>query len=181
MHPTIRPLEITDIPALHAHLARHGRESGRDGDLIFAPYETTWDQPVDSLRQDKLQKWSTPIHEPGWERAWAVVQNNEVFGELKLVQQPALKTALHRTTLMMGIERPYRGKGLGSKLIDAAISWAKKQPSLDWIQLYVFDHNEPAKKLYRKHGFEVIGVTRDLFRVHGNKIDDVMMVLNLKV
>ncbi|MES2856860.1 MAG: GNAT family N-acetyltransferase, partial [Bdellovibrionota bacterium] len=80
----------------------------------------------------------------------------------------------------MGIERSHRGGGWGTKLMEVAIGWAKEQPSLDWVQLYVFDHNEPAKALYRKFGFEAVGTVEDLFRVHGQRIADTHMVLNIR-
>lgn len=80
---------------------------------------------------------------------------------------------------MMGMERTVRGQGWGSRLMKEAIAWAKAEPGLDWISLYVFENNLPAKALYKKFGFEVVGTTKDRFRVFNQSIDDTEMVLKL--
>ena len=64
--------------------------------------------------------------------------------------------------------------------MQAALDWAKAQPTLTWLQLFVFDHNLPAKKLYKKFGFEKSGITPDMFRVNGQKISEVSMILMLR-
>ena len=81
---------------------------------------------------------------------------------------------------MMGVERTARGHGWGSKLVTEAITWAKQQPSLAWITLYVFENNPPAKALYKKFGFKAVGTTKDMFRAFGQSIDDTEMVLELQ-
>lgn len=164
---------------LARHKDRHLRENGRDGDLIFAPSEEEPPFKVEDLNRD-LDALSRPITTPGWQRIWLVTDENEIFGELTLVNRPALKTSLHRCLLMMGLERSVRGQGWGTRLLNEAIQWARQQPTLDWITLYVFENNFPAKALYNKFGFEVVGTTRDKFRVFGQSIDDTEMVLKLR-
>lgn len=46
-----------------------------------------------------------------------------------------------------------RGLGLGTKLMEAAIHWAKSR-DLDYVELGVLSNNIAAKKLYDKLGFE---------------------------
>ncbi len=176
---SIHQAQICDIPALYNHLKRHDLESGTSGDLIFAPFEEPWSRLEDDLLKEKKEKWQKHITEVGWERCWVASDELGIYGEIKLVQQPPLRTSLHRATVMMGIERPYRALGLGSQLMKAALEWAKEQPSLEWLELGVFAHNEPAIRLYEKFCFQEVGRTVDLFRVHGNKIDDIHMTLQL--
>jgi RimJ/RimL family protein N-acetyltransferase len=178
--PTIRLATLTDIPAYCDHLRRHYSESGRDGDLVFMPTSEPWNRSIEEVRAEKKSKWGKSVSEAGWERCWLLVESAGVFGELKLVHAPAVSSALHRATLMIGIERDFRGKGLGSQLMRAALDWARAQPSLEWLQLFVFAHNEPARALYAKFGFQEVGRTPDMFRVHGQKIDDIEMVLRLR-
>ncbi len=175
----LRPVELADVPMLVRHRVRHSKENGKDGDPIFRPFETDYVAQESDQRQftELLQK---PVTEPGWLRSWIVTDEEEVYGELALVNQPALATALHRCLLMMGLERSIRRQGWGSKLISEAISWARERPSLDWISLNVFENNLPAKALYTKFGFRAVGTTRDLFRVYGKSIDDTHMVLRLR-
>ena len=56
----------------------------------------------------------------------------------------------------MLVARDWRGRGVGSALVEAAIDWAREQ-SLHKLSLSVFPHNEAAIALYRKFEFEVEG------------------------
>lgn len=61
-----------------------------------------------------------------------------------------------------------------------AIDYSREQNGLSWIELRVFANNIPALLLYRKLGFEKAGVLPDRFRLHGQSIDDIIMVLNVQ-
>jgi ribosomal protein S18 acetylase RimI-like enzyme len=52
----------------------------------------------------------------------------------------------------MLVAREWRGRGVGSALLAAAIEWAREQ-GLHKLSLGVFAHNDAAIALYRKHGF----------------------------
>jgi ribosomal protein S18 acetylase RimI-like enzyme len=52
----------------------------------------------------------------------------------------------------MAVAREWRGRGVGSALMAAAIDWAR-QRGLHKLSLGVFAHNEAAIALYRKFGF----------------------------
>lgn len=54
--------------------------------------------------------------------------------------------------LGMTVAREWRGRGVGSALLAAAIEWAREQ-GLHKLSLSVFPHNAAALALYRKAGF----------------------------
>lgn len=54
--------------------------------------------------------------------------------------------------LGMAVARPWRGRGVGSALLETAITWAREQ-GLHKLTLTVFPHNAPAIALYRRFGF----------------------------
>jgi ribosomal protein S18 acetylase RimI-like enzyme len=81
--------------------------------------------------------------------------------------------------MAMGIERDFRGQGWGGRLLQTALDWARAETTLAWVDLGVFEHNAPARALYRKFGFKEVGRREDLFRVHGVRITDIQMVLEL--
>jgi RimJ/RimL family protein N-acetyltransferase len=54
--------------------------------------------------------------------------------------------------LGMLVDAPWRGRGVGSALLQAAIDWARAE-GLHKLSLEVFAHNEAAIAVYRKHGF----------------------------
>lgn len=69
---------------------------------------------------------------------------------------PRLK---HRGTLGMGIIPEFRGRGIGSKLMSAALAHAKIC-GLEKVELTVYASNARAFALYKKHGFEQEGYIR---------------------
>lgn len=158
------------------HLVRHLSESGKD-DLIFHPIDDfhTW-APEERIEKYK-ERWAKELPSPGSEKAWVAKIDSEIVGHLDL-RPIGPAAANHRVVLGMGIERHARGHGVGRRLMNEAISWAKAS-GFAWIDLYVFAHNEPARKLYRTCGFKEIGTTEDLFRIQGKKIDDLHMALKL--
>lgn len=176
----VRLAQMSDISILREHLIRHGLESGNDGDLIFNPYDGPWEQPEEKLRADKQVSWVKPLNETGWERCWIIADDKGVYGKIKLVQQIPVKTSLHRATLMMGIERSHRQQGFGVQLMTEALAWAREQSIIEWVDLYVFTHNTPAIALYTKFGFKEVARVPDLFRIKGQKIEDIHMTLKLR-
>lgn len=173
----IAQLAEADLPALVAHIARHSRESGTGGDLIFRP--RTSDAPIDELATIERHKagWAQPLDEPYWLRTWGVLEGHQLRGHLDL-HGGRLASESHRALLGMGVERGWRGRGHGRALLAAAIAWARDR-ELAWLDLGVFAHNHRARALYAAVGFVEVGITRDRFRVDGAPIDDVAMTLAL--
>jgi RimJ/RimL family protein N-acetyltransferase len=54
--------------------------------------------------------------------------------------------------LWMLVARDWRGRGVGTALVAAAIEWGREN-ELHKLTLSVFPHNEAAMGLYRKFGF----------------------------
>ena len=47
--------DVTDLPAYREHMLRHQSESGRDGDVIFIPYEEPDFPPLQYLTEEKTK------------------------------------------------------------------------------------------------------------------------------
>lgn len=174
----VRPLDSSFIGHYLQHLARNIAESGQVGTPIFLPYSsrTPWD--AEGRRQGILDRWTKPINVHSWERAWGAFDGEKIIGHIDLGARK-LETSLHRASIGMGIENGYRGAGLGTQLLDRALTWAREQPSISWIDLNVFAHNSPAITLYRKFDFVEVGRINDFFRVDGQSADDIHMVLKV--
>ena len=80
----------------------------------------------------------------------------------------------HRGILGMGLLAPFRGQGLGERLLQACIAQAPRA-GLAKIELTVFSANARAIALYRKAGFADVGFIRDYRRVDGNTFDAMLM------
>jgi len=63
--------------------------------------------------------------------------------------------------------------------MEVAIEWARRQPTIVWIDLNVFSDNPGARALYERHGFQVQRRTPDRFRIDGISLDDTAMALQV--
>jgi RimJ/RimL family protein N-acetyltransferase len=78
---------------------------------------------------------------------FVAVANGEIVGSVHLEPSP------HGFgEIGMAVARAWRGRGVGSALLEAAIGWARRQ-GLHKLSLGVFAHNAAAIALYRKFGF----------------------------
>ena len=81
--------------------------------------------------------------------------------------------------LGMLVDREWRGSGVGSGLLQAAIDWARDQ-GLHKLCLEVFAHNTAGIALYRKYGFVDEGRrVRQYRRASGELWDSIVMGLPL--
>ena len=175
----IRILQPEDIDSFAEHFARHMAESGRGNTPFFAPHSSSelWDKQ--SRRSVILERWSKPLTQVAWGRAWGAYDSDRMIGHVDLKARPIV-TSLHRAIVGIGIEETYRKMGLGRRLMETALEWAKEQLQLSWLDLNVFANNEAGIRLYSRCGFVEAGRTKDLFRVDGISVDDIQMVLRLR-
>lgn len=171
----IHPVQRADLPALFVYLDDHLRDNGRDGTALFQPMARADSGfPVDK-RAGFVTGMTAPVGEPGWRRAWfALDAQGLICGHADLRARPE-RAARHRCMLGMGVHRDYRRQGLGGRLLDTALAWARAQGNIDWVDLEVIAGNLPARRLYERSGFVVLGETPDLFRIDGEQLGYVYM------
>lgn len=93
-----------------------------------------------------------------------------------------LRRMAHCGTFGMGIDREWRGQGLGSALLGRLLDWAEKEPSVEKVALAVFASNEPALRLYKNFGFIEEGRRVGEFKLGAQHyVDDILMYRWVKV
>jgi ribosomal protein S18 acetylase RimI-like enzyme len=73
----------------------------------------------------------------------------------------------------MAVLREWRGRGVGSALMEAAIAWARER-GLHKLSLGVFPHNDAGIALYRKFGFVEEGRRSKHIRRQSGELWDVV-------
>ena len=104
---------------------------------------------------------------------YAALDDGQLVGWIDILPHDQPEYA-HRGTLGMGLIKSHRGRGLGGRLLDAALAHAPRS-GLSKVELTVFTTNLAAIALYRKHGFEDAGVWRDYRRLDGVTYDALLM------
>lgn len=174
---TVRMARPDDLGGFVEHALAHVAESGREGSPHFAVAREL-DRAL--VRKTAEVGWARGLDEPAWVRAWLLLDGPaRVVGYAEL-RGGRCSAELHRATLGMGLQRAHTGQGYGGRLLAAALTWARTEAGLAWVDLGVFSTNLPARKLYARAGF-VETVTRpDAFRLDdGVRVDVVRMTLRL--
>lgn len=90
---------------------------------------------------------------------WLIASDDE-----KVVGYVGSQTVLGETDMMnIAVHPDYRKQGVGKDLINALIEALKERNSHS-LMLEVRSSNEPAKSLYLKMGFEVVGIRKNYYR-----------------
>jgi RimJ/RimL family protein N-acetyltransferase len=106
-------------------------------------------------------------------------RNGTILGNLDITGAKR-KRILHNGLVGMGMLPEYRQRGLGSLLLQAGIDWAKRNPYLERLWLQVIADNDPAIKLYKKHGFVQEGLQKNFIKTgEGNYADNMIMGMTL--
>jgi RimJ/RimL family protein N-acetyltransferase len=87
----------------------------------------------------------------------------------------ALPVHAHCGVLGMGVLAEFRGKGIGKRLLAAALEHAL--PRLNRVELTVNADNAPAIALYERVGFVLEGTMRDALAIDGKYQDALLMAL----
>ena len=90
---------------------------------------------------------------------------------------PDIPALAHSGTLVMGLLPEYRRQGIGSMLLERAVSRAFDDQNRLRIQLEVIKDNEAAIAFYTKHGFSIEGVAERAILLNDEYKDIVHMAL----
>ena len=136
----IRHSEVTDALAIK----RIYQEHTGYGNTLQLPF------PSQGMWLSRLE------NPPAGMQSLVVECDGEVVGQLGLMpdQHPRRR---HVGTFGMGVREDYQGRGIGSKLMQAALDLADNWLNLIRLELEVFTENTPAIALYKKYGFHIEG------------------------
>lgn len=81
----------------------------------------------------------------------------------------------HVASLGMSVHDDWAGRGVGTRLMEAAMDLVDNWLQVTRVELTVFTDNEPALALYRRFGFEVEGTERMAVFRDGEYVDIHMM------
>jgi RimJ/RimL family protein N-acetyltransferase len=128
--------------------------------------------PID--RAGRLERWRKSLFEEGRGAMFVAEEGGKIVGSADLtgVAGPCGTGVMD---LGLAIVAGHRGKGVGSALTQACIDWAR-EAGAHKIALQVWPHNEPARALYRKFGFEEEGYLKRHWRRRSGELWDAVVM-----
>jgi putative acetyltransferase len=162
----IRPAEPSDASELVALAAAIGREPG--GWLLTTE---AWRPVADERRYLKAVRRHPDA------AVLVAVDGERIVGRLSLARDPHPASA-HVADLGMMVAGSHRRRGIGRRLLEAAVAWARRG-GVSKLELHVFPWNEPAIRLYEGFGFEREGLRRGHYLRDGVLVDALLMAYHL--
>lgn len=106
-------------------------------------------------------------------------QGKEIIGCLELKGENRKKTR-HNASLGLMVAPKWQNTGVGSLLLQSAVSWAAQHPVLENLWLDVFANHHQAIHLYEKLGFQSVGTRWGYIKDGtGQPIDQITMFLRV--
>ncbi|MGE8150366.1 GNAT family N-acetyltransferase [Pseudomonas vancouverensis] len=102
------------------------------------------------------------------------LHQGQVIGHIGLEHFSRIRRS-HAGSFGMGVAVEWQGKGVGSKLLAAALDVADNWMNLRRVELSVYADNEAAIALYRKFGFESEGLFKEYAVRDGVLVDTLSM------
>jgi len=169
-HAKVRRARLGDLDQIAANIQ-----------LVADEGEYIWTEKVGPETKEMLKRI---VEDRGCLALVAEVREGEkrkVVGGLTLGRYgQTVKKSRHVRVLMMLVVDGYRGIGIGTELMDAAVKWSRDQPGVEKVILGVFSNNKRAWRLYEKFGFEVEGVRKRHYYIKGKPEDEKDMALFVK-
>ncbi len=103
--------------------------------------------------------------------------DGRIVGRLSIArdQHPASR---HVADLGLMVAITHRRRGIGTKLLEAAVAWARES-GVRKLELHVFPYNEAAIKLYESFGFMREGYRHAHYRRGDDYVDAVLMAFSI--
>lgn len=90
------------------------------------------------------------------------------------ISRGVFKRNQHTANIAVAVESAYQRRGVGFKLIQAVLQWAKREAVVR-VELTVAIENEAAISLYKAHGFIIEGTKNKSFRIKDRFVDEYIM------
>lgn len=163
----VRKAEPGDAAQLVTLAEAVGREEGR------------WILSIDSWRSisDERRYLKSVFRHPD-AAVFVAVEDGRVLGRMSLARDPH-PASRHVADLGLMVEEGHRRRGIGTRLLEAAVEWARPS-GITKLELHVFPWNEPALRLYEVFGFVREGYRKRHYERDGELVDAVLMAYHLE-
>ena len=166
---TIRQLTIDDAAKMR-DLRLLGLKT--DPHAFGAAYETESKQPL-TFFEKRCEDTDTQV-------MLGAFMENKLVALTSIVREIGLKTRYYAGIYAVYTHVDFRGIGISSALLKAAIDHAKTWQGVEFIKLSVTSTNITAFRIYQQAGFKQVGTLPRALREGDQYYDEHLLVLDLK-
>ncbi len=162
----LRSAELSDAAAF----LRHADEILRDPEFVSISRPEEF-----NLTETQEREWIRAHRDKAGDIVIVAEVDAEFIG-LVFLESEARQRISHRGLLHMAISRPWRGRGVGTALLESLIQWAEQHSDLEKLCLEVMANNTRAIGLYKKLGFQEEGRRPRAIKLGPDEyLDDILM------
>jgi RimJ/RimL family protein N-acetyltransferase len=159
----IQPITVSEGAKLNQLLKKIESESHY---MLYDPGErTTSDQEQTAFIERMLKSPRSTI--------LVAREADQLLGFIAIMGEN-LNKKTHSRYIAMGVLDEFKGRNIGSRLMEAAIHFCNEQ-QVARMELTVVASNQRAIKLYQKYGFELEGTKRQSLKIQGQLADEFYM------
>jgi RimJ/RimL family protein N-acetyltransferase len=158
----VRRASPGDAQALVALAQEVGREEGR-WILGTGPWRSVGDE----------RRYLRTVQRHPDAAVFVAEDDGRIVARLSLSRDPH-PASRHVADLGLMVAESHRRRGIGSTLLEQAVSWARST-GIRKLELHVFPWNEPALRLYESFGFEREGYRRRHYVRGDEDVDAILM------
>ncbi|MEN9531714.1 MAG: hypothetical protein RIQ83_938 [Pseudomonadota bacterium] len=172
--------KLSDLEPFFTYLSVQLLDNAADDSPLFQLMAKKHCLVTESLQAKFRAGFGSGVGQAGWRKLWLIKDTSDnIFGHIDLRHYNE-EYRFHRVMLGMGVDCRVRKQGLGVKLIETAITFCRESEEIEWLDLNVLTNNLPAKNLYLKCGFNVVGEMSDCYRIDGESVSETTMTLCTK-
>jgi RimJ/RimL family protein N-acetyltransferase len=149
---------------------------------ITNPYKVVLPGENDRTEEQQREWLQEHLEHDGWLAIMALPQGSkEVVGKLMFRNNQKFVRMRHHGTFGISVHADWRGRGVGTAMIEILLEWAAAHPVIEKVCLGVWANNKGARALYRRLGFVEEGRSAMHFRIGpGEYVDDLDMAVFVK-
>lgn len=166
---TIREPKITDLKQVLYYINKLSKEKTYitlQGEVIDEKSERVWLKSAIRKIQDKKAVYLFAFNK------------EQLIGISEVTMGTGCKEHVGRFGI--SIDKNFRGKGIGSVLMNTVLNVTKKLSKIRLICLEVFAENTTAIEMYKKKGFIVCGEIPKVLKRRGRYVNEILMFKEVK-
>jgi RimJ/RimL family protein N-acetyltransferase len=138
------------------------------------------DEWTDQMALDKIEKAASARGGLWLVASTGPEEGSQIVGSVNFRSEDRKKIE-HHGSFGIGNLASWRGRGVGTALIEALLDWAAATDHIEKVTLGCFASNIKARRLYKRMGFRTESRARKFFKLGpGQYVDDIQMCIYVK-